>query len=99
MSNVSTLEEIKGLLPDNNNGEITEAKLRESFEKTFSELNRKADSSRIESVESVLPLVATKEELKAVEDKINSGGSTPAPSVNNKLAGKKISFIGDSITS
>lgn len=51
MSNVSTLEEIKGLLPDNNNGEITEAKLRESFEKTFSELNRKADSSRIESVE------------------------------------------------
>lgn len=99
MSNLTTLEEINQLLPDNNNGEITEAKLRESFEKTFSELNRKADSSRIESVERVLPLVATKEELKAVENKIKSGGSTPAPSVNNKLAGKKISFIGDSITS
>jgi len=42
MSNVSTLEEIKGLLPDNNNGEITEARLRESFEKTFSEMDTKA---------------------------------------------------------
>ena len=83
MSNVSTLEEIKGLLPDNNNGEITEAKLRESFEKTFSEMDTKA----------------TKEALKKVEDKVKAGTPTPTPSVNNKLAGKKISFIGDSITS
>ena len=98
MSSVSTLEEIKRLLPDNNSGAITEAKLRQSFEKTFTELDRKADSSRVESIERALPLVATKEELKAVENKINSGGATPAPSVNNKLAGKKISFVGDSIT-
>ncbi len=100
MSNVSTLEEIKKLLPDNNSGAITEAKLRESFEKTFSEIDRKADSSRVESIELALPLVATKEELKAIENKINSGGATPtpAPTVNNKLAGKKISFVGDSIT-
>ena len=100
MSNVSTLEEIKKLLPDNNSGAITEAKLRESFEKTLSEIDRKADSSRVESIELALPLVATKEELKAVEDKIKSAGATPtpAPSVNNKLAGKKISFMGDSIS-
>ena len=83
MSSVSTLEEIKKLLPDNNNGEITEAKLRESFEKTFSEMDTKA----------------TKEALKKVEDKVKAGTPTPTPSVNNKLAGKKISFIGDSITS
>ena len=42
MSNISTLEEIKRLLPDNNSGAITEAKLRESFEKTFSEMDTKA---------------------------------------------------------
>lgn len=80
---MSRLEEIKALLPDNNNGEITEARLRESFEKTFSEMDTKA----------------TKEALKKVEDKVKAGTPTPTPSVNNKLAGKKISFIGDSITS
>lgn len=80
MSNISTLEEIKRLLPDNNSGAITEAKLRESFEKTFSEMDTKA----------------TKEELKKVEDKIKVG--TPTSSINNKLAGKKISFMGDSIS-
>jgi len=78
---MSRLEEIKVLLPDNNSGAITEARLRESFEKTFSEMDTKA----------------TKEELKKVEDKVKAG--TPTLSVNNKLAGKKISFIGDSITS
>lgn len=83
MSSISTLEEIKRLLPDNSNGEITEAKLRQSFEKAFSEMDTKA----------------TKEELKKVEDKVKAGTPTPTPSVNNKLAGKKISFIGDSITS
>nr|DAL00387.1 MAG TPA: GDSL like Lipase Acylhydrolase [Caudoviricetes sp.] len=82
MSSASKLEEIKKLLPDNNNGEITEAKLRESFEKTFSEMDTKA----------------TKEALKKVEDKVKAGTPTPTPSVNNKLAGKKISFVGDSIT-
>lgn len=80
---MSRLEEIKVLLPDNNNGEITEARLRESFEKTFSEMDTKA----------------SKEALKKVEDKVKAGTPTPTPSVNNKLAGKKISFIGDSITS
>lgn len=100
MSNLTTLEEINKLLPDNNNGEITEEDLRKCFEKTFTELDRKADSSRVESIERALPLVATKQELKAVENKINSGGATPtpAPTVNNKLAGKKISFMGDSIS-
>ena len=82
MSSISTLEEIKRLLPDNNSGAITEAKFRESFEKTFSEMDTKA----------------TKEALKKVEDKVKAGTPTPTPSVNNKLAGKKISFVGDSIT-
>jgi len=100
MSNLTTLEEINKLLPDNNNGEITEEDLRKCFEKTFTELDRKADSSRVESIERALPLVATKQELKAVENKIKSAGATPtpAPTVNNKLAGKKISFMGDSIS-
>ena len=80
MSSASKLEEIKKLLPDNNNGEITEARLRESFEKTFSEMDTKA----------------TKEELKKVEDKIKAG--TPTSSINNKLSGKKISFMGDSVS-
>ena len=52
MSSVSTLEEIKRLLPDNSNGEITEAKLRLSFEKTFSEIDRKADNGRLGSMQS-----------------------------------------------
>ena len=52
MSSVSTLEEIKSLLPDNSNGEITEAKLRQSFEKTFSEIDRKADNGRLGSMQS-----------------------------------------------
>ena len=52
MSSVSTLEEIKRLLPDNNSGAITEAKLRESFEKTFIELDRKADNGRLGSMQS-----------------------------------------------
>lgn len=52
MSSVSTLEEIKRLLPDNNSGAITEAKLRESFEKTFTELDRKADNGRLGSMQS-----------------------------------------------
>ena len=52
MSSVSTLEEIKRLLPDNSNGEITEAKLRQSFEKTFSEIDRKADNGRLGSMQS-----------------------------------------------
>ena len=80
MSSIITLEEINQLLPDNSNGEITEAKLRQSFEKTFAEIDTKA----------------TKEELKKVEDKIKVG--TPTSSINNKLAGKKISFVGDSIS-
>lgn len=80
MSSIITFEEINQLLPDNSNGEITEAKLRQSFEKTFAEIDTKA----------------TKEELKKVEDKIEVG--TPTSSINNKLAGKKISFVGDSIS-
>ena len=52
MSSVSTLEEIKRLLPDNSNGEITEAKLRQSFEKVFSEIDRKADNGRLGSMQS-----------------------------------------------
>ena len=46
------MEEIKELLPDNNNGEITEKKLRECFEKTLSELDRKADNGRLGSMQS-----------------------------------------------
>ena len=100
MSSIITLEEINQLLPDNNNGEITEEKLRKCFEKTFTELDRKADNGRLGSMQSEIQEKATKEELKAIENKINSGVATPtpAPTVNNKLAGKKISFMGDSIS-
>lgn len=100
MSSIITLEEINQLLPNNNNGEITEEKLRKCFEKTFTELDRKADNRRLGSMQSEIQEKATKEELKAIENKINSGVATPtpAPTVNNKLAGKKISFMGDSIS-
>ena len=52
MSNLTTLEEINQLLPDNNNGEITEANLRKCFEKTFTELDRKVDGGAIGSMQS-----------------------------------------------
>lgn len=52
MSTILIMEEIKELLPDNNNGEITEKKLRECFEKTLSELDRKADNGRLGSMQS-----------------------------------------------
>ena len=52
MSSVSTLEEINQLLPDNNNGAITEANLRKCFEKTFTELDKKADGGAIGNMQS-----------------------------------------------
>ena len=54
MSNLTTLEEINQLLPDNNNGEITEANLRKCFEKTFTELDRKADGGAIGNMQSLI---------------------------------------------
>jgi hypothetical protein len=54
MSNLTTLEEINKLLPDNNNGEITEANLRKCFEKTFTELDRKADGGAIGNMQSLI---------------------------------------------
>ena len=59
MSNLTTLEEINKLLPDNNNGEITEANLRECFEKTFTELDRKADGGAIGNMHSVIQYKAS----------------------------------------
>lgn len=54
MSNITTLEEINQLLPDNNNGAITEANLRKCFEKTFTELDRKADGGAIGNMQSLI---------------------------------------------
>ena len=59
MSNLTTLEEINQLLPDNNNGEITEANLRQCFEKTFTELDRKADGGAIGNMHSVIQYKAS----------------------------------------
>lgn len=49
MSNLTTLEEINQLLPDNNNGAITEANLRKCFEKTFTELGWRSNWEYAES--------------------------------------------------
>ena len=54
MSNITTLEEINQLLPDNNNGAITEANLRKCFEKTFTELDRKVDGGAIGNMQSLI---------------------------------------------
>ena len=54
MSNITTLEEINQLLPDNNNGAITEANIRKCFEKTFTELDRKADGGAIGNMQSLI---------------------------------------------
>ena len=54
MWNITSLEEINQLLPDNNNGAITEANLRKCFEKTFTELDRKADGGAIGNMQSLI---------------------------------------------
>ena len=54
MSNITTLEEINQLLPDNNNGAITEANLRKCFEKTLTELDRQADGGAIGNMQSLI---------------------------------------------
>ena len=69
MSNLTTLEEINKLLPDNNNGEITEANLRQCFEKTFIELDRKADGGAIGSMQSQIQYRASVDASNIEADK------------------------------
>ena len=86
MSNLTTLEEINKLLPDNNNGEITEENLRKCFEKTFIELDRKADGGTIGNMHSVIQYKASIDASNIEADKFyeaikpfipaSSGGGT-----------------------
>lgn len=69
MSNITTLEEINQLLPDNNNGAITEANLRKCFEKTFVELDRKADGGAIGSMQSQIQYRASVDASNIEADK------------------------------
>lgn len=86
MSSVSTLEEIKRLLPDNSNGEITEAKLRQSFEKTFSEIDRKAETGQLTNKANADATNLTQEQATAWVSKLKT--LTDAPSDNRQYARK-----------
>ena len=92
MSNITTLEEINQLLPDNNNGAITEANLRKCFEKTFTELDRKADGGAIGNMQSLIQQRASVDASNIEADKFyeaikpfipaSSGGGSNVASSN-----------------
>ena len=92
MSNITTLEEINQLLPDNNNGAITEANLRKCFEKTFTELDRKADGGAIGDMQSLIQQRASVDASNIEADKFyeaikpfipaSSGGGSNVASSN-----------------
>nr|DAY16238.1 MAG TPA: Fibritin C-terminal region [Caudoviricetes sp.] len=86
MSNILIMEEIKNLLPDNNNGEITEVKLRECFNKTLSELDRKADSSQLTNKANADAANLTQEQVEAWTTKLKT--ISDAPSDNRQYARK-----------
>lgn len=108
MSSVSTLEEIKRLLPDNSNGEITEAKLRQSFEKTFSEIDRKADNGRLGSMQSEIQNRASVDASNIEADKFyeaikpfiptSSGGASSSVASSNVASSHLTSTNGAGLT-
>ena len=108
MSNITTLEEINQLLPDNSNGEITEAKLRQSFEKTFSEIDRKADNGRLGSMQSEIQNRASVDASNIEADKFyeaikpfisaSSGGGSSSVASSNVASSHLTSTNGAGLT-
>ena len=108
MSNLTTLEEINKLLPDNNNGEITEANLRKCFEKTFTELERKADSGAIGNMQSLIQHRASVDASNIEADKFyeaikpfipaSSGGGSSSVASSNVASSHLTSTNGAGLT-
>lgn len=108
MSNLTTLEEINQLLPDNNNGEITEANLRKCFEKTFTELDRKADGGAIGNMQSLIQQRASVDASNIEADKFyeaikpfipaSSGGASSSVASSNVASSHLTSTNGAGLT-
>ena len=108
MSNITTLEEINKLLPDNNNGEITEANLRKCFEKTFTELDRKADGEAIGNMQSLIQHRASVDASNIEADKFyeaikpfipaSSGGASSSVASSNVASSHLTSTNGAGLT-
>ena len=108
MSNLTTLEEINQLLPDNNNGEITEANIRKCFEKTFIELDRKADGGAIGNMHSVIQYKASIDASNIEADKFyeaikpfipaSSGGASSSVASSNVASSHLTSTNGAGLT-
>ena len=108
MSNITTLEEINQLLPDNNNGAITEANLRKCFEKTFTELDRKADGGAIGNMQSLIQHRASVDASNIEADKFyeaikpfipaSSGGGSSSVASSNVASSHLTSTNGAGMT-
>ena len=108
MSNITTLEEINKLLPDNNNGEITEENLRKCFEKTFTELDKKADSGAIGNMQSLIQHRASVDASNIEADKFyeaikpfiptSSGGASSSVASSNVASSHLTSTNGAGLT-
>lgn len=108
MSNITTLEEINQLLPDNNNGAITEANLRKCFEKTFTELDRKADGGAIGNMQSLIQHRASVDASNIEADKFyeaikpfipaSSGGGSSSVASSNVASSPLTSTNGAGLT-
>lgn len=108
MSNITTLEEINQLLPDNNNGAITEANLRKCFEKTFTELDRKADGGAIGNMQSLIQHRASVDASNIEADKFyeaikpfiptSSGGASSSVASSNVASSHLTSTNGAGLT-
>lgn len=108
MSNITTLEEINQLLPDNNNGAITEANLRKCFEKTFTELDRKADGGAIGNMQSLIQHRASVDASNIEADKFyeaikpfisaSSGGGSSSVASSNVASSHLTSTNGAGLT-
>ena len=108
MSNITTLEEINQLLPDNNNGAITEANLRKCFEKTFTELDRKADGGAIGDMQSLIQQRASVDASNIEADKFyeaikpfipaSSGGGSSSVASSNVASSHLTSTNGAGLT-
>ena len=107
MSNITTLEEINQLLPDNN-GAITEANLRKCFEKTFTELDRKADGGAIGNMQSLIQHRASVDASNIEADKFyeaikpfiptSSGGGSSSVASSNVASSHLTSTNGAGLT-
>lgn len=108
MSNLTTIEEINKLLPDNNNGEITEENLRKCFEKTFTELDKKADGGAIGNMQSLIQHRASVDASNIEADKFyeaikpfiptSSGGASSSVASSNVASSHLTSTNGAGLT-